>query len=291
MNASIMVIGAHADDNELHFGGTLFKYMDRGYEVIYLQSTNNMSGQRRFQLPDGTMDGTSSDVEETMAFRKAECVAAAELFKTVPIHLDHPQRHYFSGRKHEVRYGSQRAACIPEDVPSILTAYEDGASVDRLADLILERDPEVIFTHGYGESNIEHYATARLVGNAHRKAVKQGYGGSVFLGSRNFEFLGRMACLWETFVDIEGYVDRRMESVYKHVSQYPPDWTASAEYWKHAAEHKGRVCGVAVAETFTFLHPVEPSPHHGELTRELLRNRATDRPYGWNEGWRIPGHV
>jgi LmbE family N-acetylglucosaminyl deacetylase len=42
---SLMVIGAHCDDIELNFGGTMLKYHEKlKYDIIYVQSTNNMSG-------------------------------------------------------------------------------------------------------------------------------------------------------------------------------------------------------------------------------------------------------
>jgi LmbE family N-acetylglucosaminyl deacetylase len=39
-----MAIGAHADDIEVCVGGTLLKYRDAGYEIDYVMSTNNFSG-------------------------------------------------------------------------------------------------------------------------------------------------------------------------------------------------------------------------------------------------------
>lgn len=288
MKKSIMAAGAHADDNELHFGGTLFKYQDQGYQIIYLQTTNNMSGSKRFEGPDGRMRGSVFPPAETMAFRKAECDEAAKLFHTTPTHLNHPQRQYHGPEGHtvEVRYGSPRPDCVPENAPSILTAYSDEKSVASLTNLILENDPEVIFTHGYGESNIEHYASARLLGSAYWKAVEKGYGGSLLLSTREFTHLGRMACCWETFVDIDGFIDRRMEAVRKHVSQYPPNWEGGAVYWRKMAEYRGGICGVKAAETFNFVNPAEPGPEDGELLAELLRNRAPDRPWGWESGWK-----
>ncbi len=40
-----MAIGAHADDIELRVGGTLLKYLDCGYEIAYVMSTNNFAGK------------------------------------------------------------------------------------------------------------------------------------------------------------------------------------------------------------------------------------------------------
>ena len=40
-----MAIGAHADDIEFNAGGTICKYQDRSYELVYVLSTNNMAGK------------------------------------------------------------------------------------------------------------------------------------------------------------------------------------------------------------------------------------------------------
>ncbi|MFN2351760.1 MAG: PIG-L deacetylase family protein [Kiritimatiellia bacterium] len=195
MARCVMVVGAHADDVELHFGGTLFKYMDQGYEVVYVMSTNNMSGSRRIVQPDGMVKSEHYDVRQTMEFRKCEAAEAARLFKTIPIHLDHPQRHcnlddgQGGVRKVEVRYGSELPPVVPPDVPTILTAYSDPASQQDLADLLLQRDPEVVFTHGFGETNPEHYCTFLLAVKSYGQAVQRGYKGALLGGVRNFREL------------------------------------------------------------------------------------------------------
>ena len=55
-NRILMVIGAHADDIELNVGGTLVKYHEMGYEIVYVMSTNNMSGGWSKLRPDGTRE-------------------------------------------------------------------------------------------------------------------------------------------------------------------------------------------------------------------------------------------
>lgn len=286
MNKKIMVVGAHADDVELHFGGTVFKYLDKGYELVYVMATNNMSGSQRFVNPDGTLTSKCQDTVVTEAFRKSEATEAAKLFNTTPIHLDHPQRHYHDKdengelRQYEVRYGCHRPSNVPEDVPTILTAHEDLASVERLADLIVNVDPEAVFTHGYGEVNPEHHCTMLLVMKARKLAAERGYGGNLLAGVRQFTDLGRFACCWETWVDITGYFDRRMAAVRKHVSQYPPEFSHGADYWREIAERKGKACGVPMAETFNFINDPDEASAEGELTEELLRNRADKKPWG-----------
>ena len=156
---TLMVIGAHADDIEFNFGGTALKYHEKfGYEIVYVMSTNNMSGswnqvidleKRNTEIPEyllpriertnyanGLCRSTVTPWYVEIAQRKKECAdAARKLFDTVPIHLDHPQRHYTNGdlKKVELRYGTPRPDLIIEDVPSILTAHEDKSSVEGLA--------------------------------------------------------------------------------------------------------------------------------------------------------------
>jgi len=277
MKRTIMAVGAHADDIEIYFGGTLLKYHAKGYAVVYVQSTNNMSGPTRVMTPNGSFTSTSHGPVTTMAYRKAECDAAAAIFDTTPIHLDHPQRHCHNdqGEQIEVRYGCALPEGVPADVPTILTAREDSASVQRLADLILDRDPEVIFTHGFVERNPEHFTTALLVINAYQRAVEAGYRGSLVQAVNRFQKLGRFNCLWETWIDITGLIGQRMAAIQKHVSQYPPDFHAGADYWRAILEERGRVCGIGAAEAFNFINAAEPGPDDGEVLTELLQNRAT----------------
>ena len=74
-----------------------------------------------------------------------------------------------------------------------------------------------------------------------------------------------------------------MESVYKHVSQYPPGFEHGVKHWEELARRKGAFCGAEAVEAFDFVTPPpDPSPDT-EVINELLRNRATDAPWGWAE--------
>ena len=58
MNNSLMAIGAHVDDLELNIGGTLAKYHECGYEIVYVMSTDNISGLWSHRMPDGSIEST-----------------------------------------------------------------------------------------------------------------------------------------------------------------------------------------------------------------------------------------
>lgn len=163
-----MVVGAHADDIELWMGGTLLKYHDCGYRIIYVVSTNNMSGGVTDYENGKRVKRPNLGPVENMELRMREAAAASAVLGAEPIHLDHPQRHYNSldeKGKQVVGFGSPLPAGVAPGVHTILTAQEDEANVARVAELILEHNPELVFTHPIATQNVEHYCTSLLWGN------------------------------------------------------------------------------------------------------------------------------
>lgn len=278
-----MAIGAHADDIEIMVGGTLLKYHALGYEIVYVMSTNNMSGNISELQSDGSTTTRRPGPLEVMRIRKAECDAAAAMLGTRPIHLDHPQRHYYdpeAGRQIELRYGCKLPEGCDPDVPSILTASEDVKSVDRLSKLILETDPEVIFTNGINQRNIEHFATALLVTLSFWRAVDHGYQGALLQWREEHTLHGEANIRWDTFIDNTCFLDQKMRLISQHKCQMP-----TAEHPDHGHRllsiWKGRVNGCEAAETFTWVRrPIRRdseifgfnAPIYGEIGGELLLN-------------------
>ncbi len=278
MEPCIMVVGAHADDVELNTGGTLLKYRARGYRVIYVMSTNNMSGILSERSQDGVITQTRLGTVPTMQRRKSECQAAASALDAVLIHLDHPQRHYNTGigrEALELRYGCALPEGVLPDVPSILTANEDEKSLDALSELIVRHDPECIFTHGVAQRNIEHYATSLLTANSFWRAVENGYQGALFHWVEGHSFLGDRHLQWETHVDIGGWMDKKLDLIALHRCQMPdpyrPDFpvTVRNKAW-------GTACGCAAAEVFTVVQRgrrrTKYGSVYGALEIELINN-------------------
>lgn len=278
MTQKIMAIGSHADDVEAHLGGTLAKYHAAGYEVVYVMSTNNMSGGVSELLEDGKMKTTYETTVPMMARRKGECAVAAQALGTSPIHLDHPQRHYWAGDKEgsrELRYGCALPAGVPDNIPSILTAYEDKASVKRLTDLILEKNPECVFTHGVSQYNIEHFATSLLVNAAYWQAVEAGFRGALLHWREGMTRLGEFNCRWETFIDYTPYLDRKMQLLGMHKCQMPKAHLPDFGH-RQLAERWGAACGCGAAEVFVWVRHADYRDDDGlvynPLTLELIRN-------------------
>ena len=250
----IMSVGAHADDIEVATGGTLAKFHDQGYEIVYVMSTNNMSGGVQELQPDGSIKRWKETPSPMMARRKRECDDVAALLGTTPIHLDHPQRHYTGerGDQVELRYGCALPEGVPEDVPSIVTAYEDEAARERLVDLILEHDPACIFSHGMCSGNIEHVATCLLVTKCYWQAVEAGYKGALLQWREDYTSFGMANTKWDTFIDISDYLDKKMALVGKHACQMPTAHTPDHGHRLRSMKW-GAACGCKAAEVFTWV--------------------------------------
>jgi len=287
---SLMVIGAHADDIEGCYGATMFKYHETfGYDIVYVQSTNNMSGGWS-EVIKGERAGTSTmpawitQKKTTVASderlshlvpwyyeiqqRKAEAAnSARDCFHTVPIHLDYAQRHYWDKdlNKIDLRYGAPAPDCYDPGIPTIMTACDDPAQIERVAKLILEKDPEVILTHAPVDYTFEHTGTTLLVKKAFYKAQNMGYDGSLICAVSPFMEVGKFFDRWDAFIDTTGFLQKKKYALGKHACQMPyPD---KLDLFDPFA---GKICGCETAEPFTVV--VLSDTRAGALTEEFAKN-------------------
>lgn len=285
---SLMTIGAHADDNEFCFGGTMYKCREKlGYDIVYVQSSNNMSGawtevvrgprsglsplpawidrKRTTVKSEGRLVHTVPWYHE-MHQRKTEAEHAARAcFHTEPIHLDYAQRHYTDSRLNRVdlRYGAAVPECYDPSGPTIVTAHEFPEPVERVKALILEKNPEVILTHAPVDANFEHSATAHLVRKAFDRARSEGYDGSLLCSVSSHHGLGGFFERWDAFVDTGGFYEKKREAISMHACQFPyPD---QLDLWDPTV---GQICGgLESAEPFTVVSL--SGTRGGALTEEL----------------------
>eukprot|EP00831_Metopus_contortus_P076425 TRINITY_DN7054_c0_g1_i2.p1 TRINITY_DN7054_c0_g1~~TRINITY_DN7054_c0_g1_i2.p1 ORF type:complete len:279 (+),score=14.32 TRINITY_DN7054_c0_g1_i2:343-1179(+) len=266
---ALMAIGAHADDIEFNVSSTLFKYKERGYETIYVLSTNNMSGQWSRIKPNGTIEHRTLPWHELMPQRKLEAAKAArELFNTEPIHLDHPQRHYTdcNCENIDLRYGNPRPDCVAPDTPTILTAFEHKLSVDKLTQLIMEKDAEAILTHAPIDSNPEHTCTNLLVYRAFIQAQEQGYKGSLlFWLEVTATGRGETFNLWNTFINTDGFFYHKFDAIGIHACQVPTPRSLDLE-----DGIRGKVCGCESAEVFNVCQIGQDN--RGQFIQEIEKN-------------------
>ncbi len=238
---TIMAIGAHADDIENNTAGTLLKYRDQGYKIVYVMATNNMAGcDERKRKPDddgSEWPGTAYPMlpKECYETRRKEAIDAAKRFGAEPVFLEHPQGTYnkeggFKGVR--LKYGSEMPEGFPDDLPSILNACAFGDSVERLADIMAKEDPEFIFTHAM-DYNQEHNGTALLAVNAFNHAHEKGARGTLLSWVSQQRYAFKMAP--DVIVDISDYMDEKIEVQLLHASQanqnWPERWRETARFW------------------------------------------------------------
>lgn len=218
----LMAIGAHSDDIEFNAGGTLFKYLEKGYEVVYILATNNMSGSWGSLDEKGKRVYKTVPWHEIMPQRKIEAAAGAAAFGTTAIHLDHPQRHYINDdlERIDLAYGVPRPGCVPENTPTILMAHEKPAARKQLAELIVQYEPEAILTHDLFQNDMEHIGTSLLVAKTVRECK---FPGMLLLWPcadetpyGNICTVGR-----QTYIDISDFYSKKMEAMKLHKSQLP----------------------------------------------------------------------
>jgi LmbE family N-acetylglucosaminyl deacetylase len=267
MEFCILAIGAHADDIELQMGGTLSKYQSKGYDIGYVMATNNMSGGEEAVREDGDKRPLHL---RTMENRKREANDGAKFYGTTAIHLDHPQRHYKTqeGQRVQVEYGSKAPEGIDPSIPNILIAHEHKPSVRRVTDIILDYNPEVVFTHGGQIANLEHLATALLVAKAYWQAREEGYQGMLAywfdLGVNELGDLHKYS--WQTHVDISDFWEAKMQGTLCHKTMKPNPPALDWPQW-------GPACRCRHAEVFSIGARTDMPVQQGAITTELLANR------------------
>lgn len=266
---SIMCVGAHADDIEFWAGGTCLKYFDRGYRMDYVMSTNNMSGVFHIVEKDNTITRKEGEPTIMEPIRKREAAAGASMLGTVPVHLDHPQRHYTGPEMRRVQEGY--GVPVPNGAtlgrPGIMVSYDDPESVDRVKDLILERAPEAVLTQNLITESPEHYATAMLLLRAHRKAAKAGYPGPLLFWNEFCQSteLDPSFFLWDSFIDISGLRQRQFDIIRCHITMVP--FPERMDYLDFTTQ-----TGVKDAELFKFASPIRDFKPSGDFTEEIMRN-------------------
>ena len=232
-----MAFGAHADDIEIRCGGTLAKFKDQGYKLIYVMTTTCDAG-----MPQGSI--------ETREIRKKEAIEGAKVLGAIPIFLDFKQSYVWDGKKAFVRLGEN---------PELFDTWKKLPGKELLCDapfipkcvievsnLIAKYEPEIVFTHYPDDMHDSHYATSCLVYKAFKEASEKVKLGNLYLwepGSRG-SIVGFSP---NTFIDITGYMEKKVKAVLKHKSQMS-EWRAN--HYKKRAAFWGKKAKVDYAEAF-----------------------------------------
>lgn len=225
---SVAVIVAHPDDEVLAFGGIMCRHVDAGDSVSVLILATGLASR----TDDGSIDATALDK------LRAEATAANAALGVNDIVFEN--------------FPDNRMDSVPL------------LDVVKTIDCFLSRvSPDVVYTHHFGDLNIDHSVVARAVLTAARpvpgSSIVKIYAGEI-LSSSEYGMPGARF-VPTTYVGIEAYVDRKREALARYETElrfwpHPRSIKAVA----HLARLRGSECGLDAAEGLFLMREVYRSP-------------------------------
>lgn len=222
----ILVVAAHPDDEILGCGGTIKRFIDEGneaYSLILSDGTTSRYGK------------ITTEVTEEIENRFWERVSAGKII----------------GYKEIFQCKFKDNSFDKECLLNIVKA------VEKYIDLV---KPSIIFTHHYGDLNIDHQITFKAVQTAARPIkdfpVKEIYCFETF-SSTEWSFLNNDKFIPNYFVNIEDTIKDKlqaMECYQSEIRKYPHP--RSLEGLEVCAKRWGSVIGCNYAEAFEIIRKV-----------------------------------
>ena len=219
MSKVVLVIAAHADDEVLGCGGTIAKHVAQGDEVHVVFMA----------------DGVGSRVGEFGALLRSRVKATEHAMRILNVRswqaLDFPDN----------RMGS---------VPLLNIIQSLEAIIARLA-------PHTIYTHHYGDLNVDHQITHQAVMTACRPVP-----GSTIREIMTFEVMsstewssvGLAPFLPSLYVDITAYQKIKLKALKAYrLEMRPAPHSRSVKHLNCLVQHHGHCVGVEAAEAFMVL--------------------------------------
>lgn len=221
---SVLCIAAHPDDEVLGVGGTLARHAtDRSVHVCILSD----GVTSRYE------DGEAAD-EEIRRRRDRASKACETLGATVSFY-GFPDNSF-------------------DTVPLLDIVQTIEAEVE-------DHDPEIVYTHHYGDLNVDHELACRATITATRpltdSSVERVLAYETLSSSEWSIPDSRNAFQPTSFVDVSGYIDQKLEAlaVYENELRDPPH-PRTVETVRKNAEVWGAKAGMQVAEPFDVLREV-----------------------------------
>ena len=216
---NVLAIGCHPDDIEVSCCGTLAKCVKRGDKVTVCHVANGNMGHEIIK-PD-----------ELRVMRANEAKKAGSLAGIEVVTID-----------------------IGDLLPN-------GASVeqrDKIAQLIIDTQPDFIITHGPDDYMPDHREVSKLVFDASFVASVPQYnkGGKAAITPIYYmDNLAGLNCIPTEYVDITDEIDLKLEMLECHESQLKwmrdHDGIDFADMVRTCSRYRGYQCGVEYAEGFT----------------------------------------
>lgn len=216
MSKTVLVVAAHADDEALGCGGALAKHVAAGDKVHVVF------------VADGVTSRSGAGDEDLVRRQRATESARNILGISTMAFLDLPDNRL-------------------DSLPLLDIVQPLEAIIGKLA-------PEIIYTHHYGDLNVDH----RLAHQAVMTACRPLPGGTVreilafeVMSSTEWSSAGLAPFLPNYFVDISAHIEVKMQALdaYELEMRVPPH-SRSIEHLRCLANHRGYCVGVDAAEAF-----------------------------------------
>jgi len=229
MKKSICVMMAHADDIEISAGGTLAKYISKGYRALYGVLTRCNSGWSE-KATDG---GQYKPSVEIMPRRRAEAEAAAKVFGAEFYYGSVLENCYTcrDGTRVMPSYrGAGAAGAGKDDIlegqPIIVAAGagfgEPAPQLKEMAELLIEWEPEIVICQSFQCWNPDHYSAALMLLKAWMMAGEKIDIGSFWIPVRMLsggDWPDFPPMKPDHFEDVTGFEETALKALVCHVSQ------------------------------------------------------------------------
>lgn len=222
---SVAVIVAHPDDEVLAFGGAICRHAEAG-DAVHVQFLST-GIEARFDA--GAPQSEAIDDLRVQARRAGELLGVAS--------------HEFCD------FPDNRMDTVP-----LLDV------VKRVNAFVVDKHPEIVYTHHIGDLNIDHAITARAVLTACRPVpdsnVRRIYAGEILSSSEYALSDDRFTPT--TYIGIEPYIDRKREALQCYEDEL--------RYWPHPrsikavailARLRGSEVGLEAAEAFRLMREIK----------------------------------
>jgi len=219
MSKTVMVVAAHPDDEVLGCGGTIARHVAEG-DVVHVVFMTSGVGSRKSRL--------AKEIEERNKSRD----------KALKI-LGVSSAHSFD---------------FPDNKMDSLPLLDIVQPLESLLDKVR---PSIVYTHHYGDLNVDHRVTHQAVITASRPLpqsfVREVYAFEV-ISSTEWFFGRENIFIPNVFVDISDYVDTKQKAIraYDFEMRDPPH-SRSYQHLKSLTEHRGFSVGLNMSESFFLL--------------------------------------
>lgn len=216
MNRTVLVVAAHTDDEALGCGGAIVRHVAEGDAVHAVFMADGVSS--RPGCPPEDLD------RREVAAKNAHAILGL-------------QRVEYLG--------------LPDNRMDSLPMLN---VVQALEAIVQEIKPQVIYTHHYGDLNIDHRITHQAVMTVCRPLpgshVREIYGFEV-LSSTEWGILAHEAFNPNVFVDITNFLEAKLKALEAYsLEMRPVPHSRSIAHAAHLAKHRGHSVGVEAAEGF-----------------------------------------